>query len=106
MRIRILLSKCVFSTISVNRALKYDCSPSLEIIPTCRNALSVVAFVAASIASALVASTFATWTSGGAWGCLIIAALACVIREWESEDEGYVIEYEDAVEADEKTNLL
>ena len=65
----------------------------------------MVAFVTASIASAMVASTFATRTGGGAWGLLTIAALACVIREWESKDEGYVIEYEAAVEPDEETNL-
>ena len=66
----------------------------------------MVAFVAASIASALVASTFATGTGGGAWGCFIVTALACVIRDWESKDEGYVIEYEDAVEADEEAYFL
>ena len=66
----------------------------------------MVAFVAASIASALVASTFETWMGGGAWGFLVIAALACVIREWESKDEGYVNEYEDAVEVDEESKLI
>ena len=63
----------------------------------------MVAFVATSIASALVTSTFETWIGGGAWCFLVIAALACVIREWESKDEGYVIEHEDAVEADEES---
>ena len=88
------------------------------IIPTSRNALSVVAFVAASIASGLAVTSFGTWQGGGAWGLVVFAALACVIREWESKDEGYVIEYKDAVEtadeepeaaveaADEESNLM
>ena len=63
----------------------------------------MVAFVAASIAGALVTSTFETWIGGGAWCFLVIAALACVIREWESKDEGYVNEYEDAVKTDEES---
>ena len=63
----------------------------------------MVAFVATSIASALVTSTFETWIGGGAWCFLVIAALACVIREWESKDEGYVNEYEDAVKTDEES---
>ena len=81
------------------RVLNNICQSFIEIwlfslvwIPTSRNALSVVAFIAASIATALVASTFETRMGGGAWGFLIIAALSCVIREWESKDEGYVID--------------
>ena len=63
-----------------------------------------MAFVAASIASGLAVITFGTWQGGGAWGLLVFAALACVIREWESKDEGYVIVYEDAVKADEASD--
>ena len=62
-----------------------------------------MAFVAASIASGLVVTTFGTWQGGGAWGFLVFAALACVIREWESKDEGYVIVYEDADKTDEES---
>ena len=64
----------------------------------------MVAFAATIIAGALVASTFATWTSGGAWGCLVIAALACVIRGWQSRDEGYLMKYENNVEPGEDTS--
>ena len=65
----------------------------------------MVEFIAVSIASGMVASTFATWMGGTAWCFLVIAALACVIREWESKDEGYVIECKVAVVANEETNL-
>ena len=65
----------------------------------------MVAFVALSIASGLAVTSFGTWQGGGAWGLLVFAALACVIREWESKDEGYVIECKVAVVANEETNL-
>lgn len=58
----------------------------------CRNALSVVALIALAIASVLGDnSIFKSWISGGSWGCIIVAALAVVFREWETEDESYVI---------------
>ena len=55
--------------------------------------LSLVEFFAVSVGSALVAYTFTSWTSGLTWSCIIVAALFRIIREWETEDEGYVIEY-------------
>ena len=55
--------------------------------------LSLVEFLIVSIGSALVAYTFASWASGCIWGCVVVAALRRLIREW-TEDEGYVIEDE------------
>ena len=89
---RLCISKSGLPTITDNRALKYNSFSLLE-IPICRNMLSSVEFFAVSIGSALVAYTFASWTSGFTWGFVIVAAFLRLIREWETEDEGYVIEY-------------
>ena len=61
--------------------------------------LSLVEFFIVYIGSALVAYTFASWTSGWIWGCVVVAAFRRLIREWETEDEGYVIEDEVAGDA-------
>ena len=51
-----------------------------------------MALIALAIASVLGDnSIFKSWISGGSWGCIIVAALAVVFREWETEDESYVI---------------
>ena len=74
-------------------------------LTTCRNALSVLDLLVKLIGSAVVASNFSSWTTGGVWGFFVVSAIARTIRNWERKDD--VIEYyRDAGEATETTSLV
>jgi hypothetical protein len=59
----------------------------LEMLSTCRNALSVLDFLVKVIGSAVVASTFSSWTAGGVWGCYVVSAVVRISRNWDREED-------------------
>jgi hypothetical protein len=61
-------------------------------LTTCRNALSVLELLVKAIGSAVVARTFWSWTSGGAWGCFVVSAVFRTYCNWDRE-EAFVMDY-------------
>lgn len=74
-------------------------------LTTCRNALSVLDLLVKVIGSAVVASTFSSWTAGGVWGFVVVSTIARTIRNWERQ-EGVIEYFRDAGEPTETTGLV
>ena len=55
-------------------------------LTTCRNALSVLDLLVKVIGSAVVASTFSSWTAGGVWGFVVVSTIVRTIRNWERQE--------------------
>ena len=75
-------------------------------LTTCRNALSVLDLLVKAIGSAVVASTFSSWTAGGVWGFFVVSAIARTVSNWERQDEAFVMDVLDAGEPNAATHLL
>ena len=55
-------------------------------LTTCRNALSVLDLLVKVIGSAVVASTFSSWTAGGVWGVVVVSTIIRTIQNWERQE--------------------
>ena len=65
---------------------------SLEMLTTCRNALSILGLLVKAIYSAVIASTFSTWTAAGVWGGHVVSEVISTSHNWDRE-ENLVMEF-------------